>query len=263
MVFLGPQPLAAACSEETKAKMIANDVSQETIDKTCGSPAPGSSNPALGIRLAEVSKDLATKYKLPQGQKGVVVTEVTPGGLADKSGLKKGDLISYVNQTQILSPAQFNVVLRTAGTSQTQVTLQRAAVGVKVIELQKGKSAAATAPRTRASTAYTQREHSQIPSFTITMGVVGGIYGYVSQQAAIDDANFASSLNDKKGYNAAKRDYENAVTLQKQALVVFLLGLYLDSVMNGPATGSASNQTWYPTFEPLGQNPALGIETKW
>jgi len=256
-------PLAAACTEEIKAKMIANDVSQETIDKTCGSPAQGSSNPALGIRLATSSKELATKYNLPPGQKGVVVTDVTPGGLAAKSGLKKGDLILFINQMQIVTAAQFNAVLRAAGESKTQVTLQRAAVGVKVLELQKGKTATAAAPRSKASYSGTQREHSQIPSFTLSMGIVAGIYGYVLQQAAIDDANFASSLNDKQAYNDAKGQYENAVTLQKQAVALILLGMFLDSQMNGPAPGSAGNLQWTPHLEPMGQKPALGIEYKW
>lgn len=268
-IIVPQQRLLAACSEEAKAKMIMNNVSQETIEKTCGSPksATSQSNPALGIRVAATSPALAKQYGFPAGPQGVVVVELTPKGLGDKAGLHKGDLIMLVNNSGVTSAAQFNSLVRSEGAGSIKVTLMRGAAGsTKVLELQKERQASSSAtvqPRVRKTTGVQHKEKSQIPGFTMAMGIVAGIWGYVNQQSAIDDANFASSINDKKSYNAAKRDYENAVTLQKQALGVFLLGMWLDSAMNGPATGTSSNWHWAPRVDPLGQVQALRMEYKW
>jgi serine protease Do len=44
----------------------------------------------------------------------VIVTQVNPGGLAAKGGIKPGDVITSANQERTFSPAQFRDVLRGA-----------------------------------------------------------------------------------------------------------------------------------------------------
>jgi serine protease Do len=58
----------------------------------------------LGIKIAPISPDLKDKYQLPADQKGVVITEVTPGGSAADRGLKAGDVIVEVQQGEVASP---------------------------------------------------------------------------------------------------------------------------------------------------------------
>jgi serine protease Do len=52
-----------------------------------------------------VSPDLKDKYQLEGDQKGVVITEVAPGSTAADRGLKPGDVIVEVQQSEVTSPA--------------------------------------------------------------------------------------------------------------------------------------------------------------
>jgi serine protease Do len=59
----------------------------------------------LGMKIAPVSQDLKDKYQLSGEQKGVVITDVAPGGAAADKGLKPGDVIMEVQQNEVGSPA--------------------------------------------------------------------------------------------------------------------------------------------------------------
>ncbi|MGH7067997.1 MAG: DegQ family serine endoprotease [Acetobacteraceae bacterium] len=61
---------------------------------------------SLGLSLAPVSPELRNKYHLGAKQKGVVVTEVSPGGPASAKGLKPGDVVLEVQQQEVDTPAQ-------------------------------------------------------------------------------------------------------------------------------------------------------------
>ena len=54
----------------------------------------------LGMNVAQLSGEMAGKFGLSE-TKGVVVTEVKPGGLADEAGIAMGDLIKDVNGQKI------------------------------------------------------------------------------------------------------------------------------------------------------------------
>jgi serine protease Do len=58
----------------------------------------------LGLKVAPVSQDLTDKFQLQNGQKGVVITDVTPNTPAADRGLKAGDVIVEVQQGPIGSP---------------------------------------------------------------------------------------------------------------------------------------------------------------
>jgi serine protease Do len=59
----------------------------------------------LGMKLAPISSDLKDKYQLGADQKGVVITDVSPDGAAADRGLKPGDVVVEVQQTEVTSPA--------------------------------------------------------------------------------------------------------------------------------------------------------------
>lgn len=61
----------------------------------------------LGMNVAELSGELAAKLGVTE-TKGVVVTEVKPGGLADEAGISTGDIIREVNGEKIASIAEYN-----------------------------------------------------------------------------------------------------------------------------------------------------------
>jgi len=59
----------------------------------------------LGMKLAPITADTKSKYGLGDNQKGVVITDVSPDGAAAKQGLKPGDVIVEVQQSEVNTPA--------------------------------------------------------------------------------------------------------------------------------------------------------------
>ena len=60
----------------------------------------------LGIAVKELSPELAAQIGIKE-TKGVVVTEVKQGGIAEEAGIVAGDVIKEINGTQISSAADF------------------------------------------------------------------------------------------------------------------------------------------------------------
>lgn len=58
------------------------------------------SRPYLGIRWQIISPDLASAYDLPV-EWGAYVSEVVPGGPADKGGIRRGDIITRIGSADI------------------------------------------------------------------------------------------------------------------------------------------------------------------
>jgi len=59
----------------------------------------------LGVKLGVLTPEMAKELKL-EGQKGVLVAEVTPDAAADRAGLQRGDLILEVNRQPVVRPDQ-------------------------------------------------------------------------------------------------------------------------------------------------------------
>jgi serine protease Do len=85
--------------EESEAQVAA-------LSDTTEEPAPDASEAlkALGLSLAEISKELREQFKLGEDASGVVVTEVMPDGPAAEKGLLAGDVIVEVDQKTVSVP---------------------------------------------------------------------------------------------------------------------------------------------------------------
>ena len=70
----------------------------------------------LGMKVAPMSEDLRTRFKLDEKQKGVVITDVTQDGTAADRGLKAGDVIVEVQQQGVFTPADIQKHLTDART---------------------------------------------------------------------------------------------------------------------------------------------------
>jgi serine protease Do len=67
----------------------------------------GEVHPAwIGVEVQTLDEPLARAFGL-EGKKGVLVTQVTQGGPAQKAGLRKGDLILSVGQSRVSSRQEF------------------------------------------------------------------------------------------------------------------------------------------------------------
>lgn len=60
--------------------------------------------PRLGVEVAQIDGALREQYKIPAGVNGVVVMNVMPESLAERVGLKPGDVIEEVGGKKITSP---------------------------------------------------------------------------------------------------------------------------------------------------------------
>jgi serine protease Do len=117
-----------------KSMKVAAQIKEEPVDyRTSGVPRPNQppqptepsdqperSAAALGaVHVGELTPDLARRLDLPNGVRGVVVTDVDPdSGIAE---LQKGDVIEEVNQQATGTVADFNKVVAALDPSQPQV----------------------------------------------------------------------------------------------------------------------------------------------
>jgi serine protease Do len=73
---------------------------------------------ALGMRLSTVTDELAEKFDLGDARDGALITAVSSGSLAEKAGLRPGDLITSINGEIITSVPQATAVLAKQDASQ-------------------------------------------------------------------------------------------------------------------------------------------------
>jgi S1-C subfamily serine protease len=82
----------------------------------------------MGVTIKDITNQMFEDYNL-SSMDGVFLDKVNSGGAAEESGLKKGDIITYVNDVRVKSSPEL----------QEQVALFRPGQKVKVIYLRSGK----------------------------------------------------------------------------------------------------------------------------
>ena len=60
----------------------------------------------LGVYIQEVTPEIAEQFDLPADAKGVLVGDVVKDSPAEKSGIKRGDIITKVNNEEVDSPGE-------------------------------------------------------------------------------------------------------------------------------------------------------------
>ncbi len=75
----------------------------------------------LGVQISSLNEDLAKQFKVPDTS-GALVEDVTPGGPADKGGLKSGDVIRKLNGQPVSDGDQLTAMVTTLNPG-TEVTL--------------------------------------------------------------------------------------------------------------------------------------------
>ncbi len=65
----------------------------------------------IGLVLENSSRVNLQHYGLEPNTSGLVIVGVTPGGEADRRGLKAGDLIKRINQKEVSTPEEFRTIL--------------------------------------------------------------------------------------------------------------------------------------------------------
>jgi serine protease Do len=69
-------------------------------------PKPAVAIDAFGLKFAKLSPELKKQFSLPDGAKGVVITEVPPNSAAAAQGLRPGDLVIAVGHASVQAPEE-------------------------------------------------------------------------------------------------------------------------------------------------------------
>jgi serine protease Do len=79
----------------------------------------------LGVMIQDMSLELAESFNLPD-TRGVLITNLVPGGPADKAGLKRGDVVLRLNDTEIRHSYDFpKIIAEIAPGSTCTLTVNR------------------------------------------------------------------------------------------------------------------------------------------
>ncbi len=78
----------------------------------------------LGLAIQTLSADIAKELGY-SGDKGALITDVTPGGAGDDADLKAGDLIKEVNRVRVATAQDFETIVRAAKSGETLALLVR------------------------------------------------------------------------------------------------------------------------------------------
>jgi len=109
----------ALITPDTRIKMkILRDGRKKTVTVQVGkkpsretaSTAQPEGMEKLGLTLKTLTRDTAGQYGL-QGEKGVLITSVAPGSIADSAGIKAGSIIQEVNRKPVNSVGEFEKAL--------------------------------------------------------------------------------------------------------------------------------------------------------
>jgi serine protease Do len=83
----------------------------ELKDSPEAAGGPPKSTAQLGMNVREITPDMVQSLGLSE-ESGILIVSVDPGGAAEISGLKKGDVIKEVNRTEVRTMAEFTAALQ-------------------------------------------------------------------------------------------------------------------------------------------------------
>jgi serine protease Do len=95
----------------------------EYPEKAAAKAEPGAQTPAglKGIRVQNLTPDIARQLNLPSMTTGVVVSDIDPSSAAAESGLQRGDIIQEVNRKPVHNTEEYHQALQ--GTANQSVLL--------------------------------------------------------------------------------------------------------------------------------------------
>jgi len=67
--------------------------------------------PWIGVEIQEITQEMATYFSLREGSKGVLVSDVIGDSPAARAGLKRGDILVKIEDTDLESPEDYRQVL--------------------------------------------------------------------------------------------------------------------------------------------------------
>ena len=95
-------------------KKISVKLDEMTGDRVAASDSGSGSGDqaALGVSVTPLTPELASRYRLPRGTRGLVVEDVDPDGRAARAGIQQGDVIEEVNRQPVSSVDDLRAAMR-------------------------------------------------------------------------------------------------------------------------------------------------------
>jgi serine protease Do len=110
-----PVSVSATVIERESEKARAARSSREGGDRTA----------SLGMTVAPLTPRVASELDLPRTEKGLVITDVDPAGVAADAGLQPGDVVKKVNGQDVQSVAELRSALATRKDAPALVLVSR------------------------------------------------------------------------------------------------------------------------------------------
>ncbi|MFY7777536.1 MAG: DegQ family serine endoprotease [Elstera sp.] len=94
--------------KEVALKVTVGELKDEEVATATDSKEPSAAEPAvtvrgLGLKVQAIDAATREKFGLPEGQAGIVITDVTGDSNAFEKGLRPGDIVTEVNQEEVKS----------------------------------------------------------------------------------------------------------------------------------------------------------------
>jgi Do/DeqQ family serine protease len=115
--------------QERQLRATLSELSSQAAAET--TPGGGSSGEnRLGMNVKPITPDLATSLGDPRDAKGLVITDIDPGGAAADAGLQPGDLIEQVNRRPVRSEKELKSALASASDRPSLLLVMRRGVNI-------------------------------------------------------------------------------------------------------------------------------------
>jgi S1-C subfamily serine protease len=97
-------------------ELIAIDVKMDILGSIAQTSSEGESScEDLGFSLTDFDEGVARQFNLPEDKQGVVITDIAPGSIADRTGLRAGDVVLKVDRESVVSVGDNQGIIDDAG----------------------------------------------------------------------------------------------------------------------------------------------------
>ncbi len=108
----------------------------ELPEEEAAAAAAGESGEELGLQLQELTPELARTHELAS-DKGLIVTDLDPAGVAADAGIRRGDIILEINQTPVFTISEFKKQVAKVKKGETMLFLIKRREGALYIAVEK------------------------------------------------------------------------------------------------------------------------------
>ena len=120
-----------------REKTVTAIIARRDEEKLATKVSPEAKQEELGVRVAELTPEMAQRLNVGETQ-GVVVVNVKPGSQGEKAGLQSGDIIKEINRTPVKNVAEYRASLDKVATGETiRMFVRRPQRGFLVVKITK------------------------------------------------------------------------------------------------------------------------------